>query len=389
MKRILFYHNLDPWYGYSVINGLSRFAETRKDWKIQSTGFGMWPNRFPLNKWNGDGIILMIANQETYDIINSKAIPFVNLTVWPNVPNVVPDHRKAGAMGAEYFIKKGFRHFAFCKHSDSNYGEQQYLGFKDKLQEYSYSCNKIQIDVPKKRDGSEEASLLKTLENHLKQLKLPVAMMTSNDHMAVFVNNAAHKIGINIPNQIALLGVYNEPIGKITSPSISSIELNGEEAGFHAAKLLDQLMNGERTTNKPPQILIPPLRIIERNSTKSYAYNDPSMGAVIEYIKQHANAQINIELLLPIVNMSRRTLERRFLKETGTTLWRAIRNHQIEQIKSLLVSTHWPIKQIAQKSAFHQPSRMIQVFREETHETPLNFRKRYRNVDDQSRPAKP
>ena len=48
------------------------------------------------------------------------------------------------------------------------------LGLKNKLQEHNDSCNKIQVDVPKKRDGIEEASLLKTLENHLKQLKLSV-----------------------------------------------------------------------------------------------------------------------------------------------------------------------------------------------------------------------
>ena len=83
--------------------------------------------------------------------------------------------------------------------------------------------------------------------------------------------------GIAVPEQIAVLGVDNDPvICGVCHPPLSSIELGSDRIGYEAAALLDRMMAGRRPPNG--DVLVEPVEIVTRQSTDTLAIDDPEVA---------------------------------------------------------------------------------------------------------------
>ena len=66
----------------------------------------------------------------------------------------------------------------------------------------------------------------------------PDAIWCTNDNMAVAIVQYCKKVGIKVPEQLAVLGFNNDPITTIIEPNLSTL-INPEfEIGKHAARLI-------------------------------------------------------------------------------------------------------------------------------------------------------
>jgi LacI family transcriptional regulator len=95
--------------------------------------------------------------------------------------------------------------------------------------------------------------------------KKPDAIFTITDRMAIGAMLAIKEKGLSMPDDIGLIGFNNEPITKLVTPSISSIEQPAFELGKVAAKLLIEVMNNEANLNDREIVLDP--KIFVREST--------------------------------------------------------------------------------------------------------------------------
>jgi LacI family transcriptional regulator len=95
--------------------------------------------------------------------------------------------------------------------------------------------------------------------------KKPDAIFTITDRMAIGAMLAIKEKGLSMPDDIGLIGFNNEPITKLVTPSISSIEQPAFELGKVAAKLLIEVMNNEADLNDREIVLEP--KIFVREST--------------------------------------------------------------------------------------------------------------------------
>jgi len=85
----------------------------------------------------------------------------------------------------------------------------------------------------------------------LGKLPKPVAIFAANDMRARQVLDACLRADIRVPYEAAVLGVDNDPlICETCIPSLSSIRLDVEAAGYVAAELLDKRMFGGRDTRR-------------------------------------------------------------------------------------------------------------------------------------------
>ena len=87
------------------------------------------------------------------------------------------------------------------------------------------------------------------LPEWLKQLQGPVALFAADDRLGRRAIDEALAIGINMPDQLAVLGVDNDrPTCEMSEHPMSSIACDWWRLGREAAAMLDLLMRGGNPT---------------------------------------------------------------------------------------------------------------------------------------------
>ena len=94
-----------------------------------------------------------------------------------------------------------------------------------------------------------------------------------------------------VPDAVAVLGVDNDEVFcSLANPPLSSIALNAETAGYRAAELLDEMIQGR--VHKPRRICVEALRVVTRRSTDIVAVEDEDVAAAIQFIHQKQGRHI-------------------------------------------------------------------------------------------------
>ena len=108
------------------------------------------------------------------------------------IPNITGPHRLAGEMGAEYFIKKGFRHFAFYGVRGIVWSDERCQGFREAVARanpaFTFSAlhNNSQNDLW----YYDSTQLIIWLQS----LPKPVAIMACDDNQAYHITEACMQI---------------------------------------------------------------------------------------------------------------------------------------------------------------------------------------------------
>ena len=110
------------------------------------------------------------------------------------------------------------------------------------------------------------------------------------------------ELGIAVPEEMAILGVGNDPvICETLRPTLSSIDLDARRIGYEAARLLDRKMAGEQANES---ILIPPSHIAVRQSTDLMVIDDADVVQAMRFIREFACAGIDVALVADKVGLS-------------------------------------------------------------------------------------
>jgi LacI family transcriptional regulator len=215
------------------------------------------------------------------------------------------------------------------------------------------------------------------LEAWLQTLPKPIGILAHNDLRGRHVVDACRRLGIAMPDEVAVLGVDNElPHCEMCNPPLSSIVTDSERIGFEAAGLLDQLMNGKTPPAK--RVLIPPLGIVVRQSTDVMATTDSYVAKAVRYIREHAAEGIDVGDVLRHVMISRTALDKRFLKVLGHTPHEEIRRVRLKRARELLAESDLTIEVIAERCGFRHGEYLGAVFLRDFGQTPGEFRAQQR-----------
>ena len=89
------------------------------------------------------------------------------------------------------------------------------------------------------------------------------ALMSYNDSVAHGAIEAARAFGLTVPDEITIVGFGNRPEAEALSPSLTSVWGYPEQVGRRLAELVLQRI---ANPGSPPQQIVLPTRLIERNS---------------------------------------------------------------------------------------------------------------------------
>lgn len=95
----------------------------------------------------------------------------------------------------------------------------------------------------------------------------------------------------------------------------------------------------------------------------------------IQFISNHVNQNITVDMVALTLNMDRSTLSKKFKRELGFNISTFIMRRKLEEAKSLLRYTDKSISEISEYLCFSSQSYFQNVFKKKYGVTPNEFRK--------------
>lgn len=372
-------------YARGVLSGIAHYAPVHGPWDFSHKFFSRRASEEALlaevDQWEGEGIIAHVRNRAMAERLAARRGPVVNVSGLldvPELPLVTADNAAVGRLAAAHFADRGFHRVAFAGHEPHVYSWRRRAAFLETASAQSIECHVR--DHPIGTGPWDEQASTAAWQAWLADLPKPVGVWAVNDPLARRLLHVCRGAGIAVPDEVAILGCDDdELIWGFVYPPLSSIDLGTQRIGHAAAELLDALMAGEATPTDP--ILIPPRGVVTRQSTDTFAVDDPLVAQALRYIQRHATHPIRVEDIAEAVLTSRRTLELRFAQTIKMTPFAAIRRVQIDRAQSLLTRTQLPMPKIARASGLTDARQLSTVFRQATGTTPTRFRRDSRGED--------
>jgi len=403
MRKIALCMELSDYYEHGIARGLVRYAKSKPDWRLYGYGW-MFRPLTDLDNWGGDGIIARAEDAATADRLSAIGLPVVDVAgayARPRFRSVTNDDFLTGYKAALHLLGCGFWRFAFLGVSGTLWSAERREGFSKCLDQRGRSIGSAgglpAFERPlawwEGRQGKgpaadpEDPGGPDELGAFLSGLETPVAIFACNDTTGLRATELAGRLGLAIPDSLAILGVDDEDIlCELASPSLSSIMLDCEAIGYRAARTLDAVLEGGGV-REGSRIAVPPREVAERESTRIYACEDGLVARAVTFIRAHAHEGIDVADVLALVATSRRSLETRFRREMGRSLHEEIVRAKIIRAKRLLGDTDYTIERVAEDSGFGALGRFHEAFKRAEGLSPGEWRRERRRGPDLRMPC--
>jgi len=361
-------------YGRQMLVGISEYANQHGLWDLRIVNSFLGPQAVP-GALEGDGIIASIDGPELHRELPRPNVPTVNVS-WTyelhNIPTVVSDNLEVGRIAAEHLLARGFDNLAYCGDSSYAFSVLRHAGFAEAVDRAGMAIHVH--DCPHPHDSRTWQDWCQDICGWLISLPKPLGLMAFTDSHAWRVQQACRLAGLSMPDQVAMLGVNNdELIGSMCSPPLSSVELGIKRVGYSAASLLETVMQNTELPACP--VLIPPAGVVVRDSSGAMAGQDPQMAKALRFIRRNAIGPLRVEDVLDELTISRRSLERRFLRHLGHSPHEEITRARLDHVKRLLLETDMSVTDIAMSSGFGSLKYFYKVFKARTGMTPVGLRR--------------
>jgi LacI family transcriptional regulator len=363
----------------AMLKGIAHFERTHHGWECfldDEAHSESDPHWLRNKKWAG-----VISRHTTPALVHACAelkLPLVDLNdvpLFPGVPKLRPDNVAIGHMGAEHFIERGHRHYAFCGFSNNGWACERRDGFVEALGLAGHKALVLDVKYPGDLTPVWETRQVALIGTWLQKLPKPVAVMACNDLRALQVLTAAQSIGMLVPEEVSVLGANNDNIRcELAYPPLSSVATNAFQSGYKAAELLAALVSGTKPEGLDRRI--EPLGVVTRRSSDALAIEDRNVAMALSFIRAKAGQGITVNDVLRYAFTSRSQLEKKFRRHLGRSPQAEIRRLQVARIRQLLFETDFPLKKIAEMTGFEHVEYMCVVFKRLTGDSPGVYRKK-------------
>ncbi|NCF88860.1 MAG: substrate-binding domain-containing protein [Verrucomicrobiaceae bacterium] len=261
MRNVAVFIESSTQYGRNMLQGVAQYAQLA-GWRLYYEQGGL--NREEpewLRDWQGDGVITRAARMRFSPKLAAKGMAVIRWDGDPMGPRPkdVPhsDEEAIGKLAATYFMRKGFRHFAFVGFHDAVYSDMRQEAFHLEVEQAGHPP--VQ-DFITSRAEVHHADQEDAARQFLRSLPNPCAVFCATDERAAQILGIAADCGRTVPEQLSVLGVDNDPIlCQISHPSLASINTNASAAGLAVAERLDAMMHQREPA---PVTLIQPAGVV-------------------------------------------------------------------------------------------------------------------------------
>jgi LacI family transcriptional regulator len=330
--------------------------------------------------WPADGVLTYIARWEDLSPrLRASRPPIVNMApAVPglDLPTVRLDNHRVGVLAAEHLLGRGFGNLAMLQFNPkSPTSSARRLGFESTVVAAGRRFH--ELVCPHQGPTEVLKPQLAWLRRQLPDCSFPLGVFTEGDLWGVELIHVCQQLGLAVPGQVAVVGVDNDPLAVDVAPvPLTSVDTNLRGLGFRAAELLDQILSGAQPPTTP--ILIPPIGVVQRQSSDVLAVDDSDLAAAIRYIHDRFRQPITVDDVAAQTTTSRRRLYGLFADHLGRTISAEITRCRVELAKQLLQQTGLKVGAIAERAGFGNAVQMTKVFTRELGLGPARYRRECR-----------
>lgn len=185
----------------------------------------------------------------------------VSRHIHSNLPSIHIDNVKESKKAVQYLIDRGHKNIAMISgdYKDVESGALRVRGYRKALKE-----NGIEFNPELVFEGDFKInSGIKAMEEILKKDPKPTAVFAGSDEMAVGAIKTIKRAGLNVPEDISIMGFDNNIIAQVSDPELTTIGQPSHKIGELAMEMLSKIIRGEEL--KETNVYLP-CNLIERGS---------------------------------------------------------------------------------------------------------------------------
>lgn len=358
--------------GRSRLHGVAQYLR-RLGWRMLLVRHAGRAAAAEVTRLTPNGIIAYIADRWLLAAARSLKIPLVDTAFGElEIPLTVSlDNDAVARLAAEHFAQAGLKHFGYCGVKGRIASEQRRASFAVSLGGKKLAAFAEPV--------SEGESNLEPLMRWLKQLPKPVGVLVFDDKLGERVLAACRAAKLAIPQQVAVLGIGNDELMcEVSSPTLSSVSFPTPRLGDEAAHLLAQVLAGKQI--KEPHRKIQPTGVVARGSTDLVAVEDALVKDAVQFIRAQAGNLIGVKQVAQALNISRRTLDRRFADALGRTTREELMRVRMHLARSLLADNARAIAGVARSCGYGTAASFSRAFRQHSGHWPSTYRAHTRGL---------
>ena len=220
---------------------------------------------FWLRSWRAEGAIFLgVFDNEIRNIRNSNRIPLVFTDSYSNVrqvSNVGIDDYKGGVLAAQHFLSRGHTRLAFAGPPSETTGviAERLAGFSEALAQAGVPLPENWIYNTSRQSPAEILADITSCDEH------PTGLFVTSDLIASQFYEAALQTGVEIPDQLSLIGFDDFPLDRILTPTLTSVHQDVSEKALRAC---DILLRRIADPNAPSESLMLDVHLVERDSVR-------------------------------------------------------------------------------------------------------------------------
>jgi LacI family transcriptional regulator len=217
-----------------------------------------------LNKSITDGVIVVTPAALTFPT-DAPLVAVDPHNESSEFPSVISTNCEGAQEAVTYLIGLGHVRIGFIAgRADLQSATQRLLGYQAALRQAGLT---VDPDLMQQGDFTAESGLacaqrLLRLENR------PTAIFAASDEMAFGVFHAAAELGLNIPQDLSLVGFDNIPESTYTPAPLTTVDQFIQEMGMLATETLIRLIEGEQFENR---VMRTPTKLVLRSSCRPWA----------------------------------------------------------------------------------------------------------------------
>ncbi len=205
-------------------------------------------------------------------------VPMVSLTGprFPHVPQVCSDPCHGMRMLTDHLIHLGHRRMLLLLSAPGFVGDVTQLGWQslERIQGFRAAreaaglgeeAGDMMIENATVDVTSPHQTGLLAMQKILRRAVRPEVIVASNDDLAIGVLGGAAQAGLRVPEDIAVTGFDNLPIGEMAMVSLTTVAQQTEVMARKSVDLLMRLIRGEEIPESEQQARVPCQLVVRRS----------------------------------------------------------------------------------------------------------------------------
>lgn len=370
------------------LSGVLRFVSTIDNWEIRilDTSLSDFPHfcRNFLNGWRIDALIC--SNLYTAESIRAATDPkkhfclaLLDALAPPNCSDITIDLDMYAVSREviDLFCNRGYSQIGFV--GTEIIAEQKWsLEFEASFVQFARERGITPFTFHTKSPFSSQEELT-SLADWIKSLPKPCGLMAYSDSIGRTLIDACHLIHVEIPGQVAVIGLDDDPRYCETGrPSLTSLMPDFEHSGFLAGQLVWEYLNTpiHKKTHKKFGVKY----LMERVSTQDvHGYGRIVSQALATLRKSAFSKTLRISDIAQSLNISQRLLEIYFKKVIGHSIKEELTSRRLEALRIKILNSDAPMSKICMSCGFSTASAACVAFKKKFNVSMRQYRKKYKD----------